>query len=361
MTHAKNSNHSKAKTTNGDFSNVYRGRSVLVTGGASFIGSHLVDRLLEFGADVVVVDDFSSGKRANLNRSADAVIELDLADRAAALAALPACEFVFHLAAVHGGRGFIDTFPELVLVNLAIDNNVYTAAAQGGARRVIHASSACVYPTGLQAREDSRHLLAEAEAGFDTPGKAFADGAYGWVKLMGEFQLEQIAQRGRFTGASARIFTAYGERENESHAAIALIAKALLRADPFPIWGTGLQTRNFTYVADTVQGLLLLGALDGDQPFQALNVGSSQHHTVLEFLDVVFSLVGWRPQEIERQTWRPVGVASRASNNDRIQALCGWEPSTSLAEGVSRTLAWYEAHSDRPDTVEALEQVLLAR
>src|SRR5262249_46548427 len=146
-----------------------------------------------------------------------------------------ACEYVFHLAAVHGGRGFIEAFPQDVLVNMAIDNNVYAAAAAAGVKKVVHASSACVYPTTLQADSSSRHLLREDEAGFDVPGKAFSDGAYGWAKLMGEYQLEQFAQQGSFIGRSARIFTAYGERENESHAAIALMAKALLRVDPYPI------------------------------------------------------------------------------------------------------------------------------
>jgi UDP-glucose 4-epimerase len=340
----------------------YARRSVLVTGGASFIGSHLVDRLLDLGADVYVVDDLSSGRRHNVaSLPDDRFVELDLADRASTFASLPACEIVFHLAAVHGGRGFIDTYPSEVLVNLGIDNNVYTACLRAGTQHVVHASSACVYPTTLQAEQTSRHLLAEGEAGFDEPGKAFADGAYGWGKLMGEFQLEQFARRGSMTGASARIFTAYGERENESHAAIALIAKAILQIDPYPIWGDGLQTRNFTYVADTVNGLLLLGTLAGREPFTVLNVGSSTHHTVLEFLETIFDVVGWRPQEIERETWRPVGVGSRASDNTRIQGLFGWEPQTPLADGVRRTVEWYAARADRPTTAEQLETLLLAR
>lgn len=334
----------------------------MVTGGASFIGSHLVERLLELGADVVVVDDFSSGTRENLAAlSSDRIVQLDLADRVRTFSELPACEIVFHLAAVHGGRGFIDTYPEQVLVNLGIDNNVYTACLRAGTQHVVHASSACVYPTTLQAKATSRHLLAEREAGFDEPGKAYSDGAYGWGKLMGEFQLEQFAKRGPMTGASARIFTAYGERENESHAAIALIAKALLHIDPYPIWGDGRQTRNFTHVADTVQGLLLLGALRDGSPFRAVNVGSSRHHTVMEFVDTVFDAAGWRPRELDLQTWRPVGVASRASDNTLIEDLFGWQPRTPLREGVGRTLEWYAARADRPQTPGELEELLLTR
>ena len=340
----------------------YCGRTVLVTGGASFIGSHLVDRLLDAGAEVHVIDDFSSGLRENIPSLPDErIVTADLADRHVTLERFPECEYVFHLAAVHGGRGFIDTFPDQVLVNLTIDNNVYTAATQVGSRHVIHASSACVYPTTLQADSASRHLLAESEAGFLIPGQAFADGAYGWAKLMGEYQAWQFALQSRFRASSARIFTAYGERENESHAAIALIAKALLHVDPYPIWGDGTQTRNFTYVADTVRGLLLLGTREDDEPFRAVNVGSSTHHTVKEFIETVFAQLDWRPDELELQTWRPVGVASRASDNALIRALFDWEPQTPLGDGVQRTLAWYADRDDRPTTADQLEDLLLAR
>ncbi len=335
---------------------------MLITGGASFIGSHLVERLWAAGADVAVADDFSSGKHENLGQFPVArIFEIDLADRVRTLRELPIAEFVFHLAAVHGGRGFIDTHGDQVLVNLAIDNNVFTSAAQSGARRVVHASSACVYPTTLQATTTSRHLLSESEAGFDQPGKAYADGAYGWCKLIGEFQLDQFAASARYTGVSARIFTAYGERENESHAAIALIAKALLRLDPYPVWGDGQQTRNFTYIADSVEGLLRLGSLAAPEPFLAVNVGSSCHHRVVDFLDVVFDTVAWRPTQVELQTGRPVGVASRASDNTLINRLVGWEPRTSLELGVAHTVQWYASHPDRPETAKDLEQLLLAR
>jgi UDP-glucose 4-epimerase len=218
-----------------------------------------------------------------------------------------------------------------------------------------------VYPITLQADPSSRRLLAEAEAGFEEPGKAFPDGAYGWAKLMGEYQLRQFALQERFRGVSARIFTAYGERENESHAAIALIAKAVLHIDPYPIWGDGRQTRNFTYVADTVQGLLLLGALRAGPEFLAVNVGTSTHQTVLELIETIFELSGWRPDRLELQTARPVGVASRASDNTLTRELFAWEPDVGLREGVGRSLAWYQARTDRPTSGQELEELLLAR
>ena len=293
--------------------------------------------------------------------SDDRIVELDLADRAATLARLPQCEYVFHLAAVHGGRGFIEGFPDQILVNLAIDNAVYEACRHAGTKRIVYASSACVYPTVLQASERDCPMLAEHQAGFDRPGDAFAEGAYGWCKLMGEFQLDQIAAPRAFTGAAARIFSAYGERENETHAVIALIAKALLRLDPFPVWGTGLQVRNFTYVADTVTGLLLLGAFQDTVPFRAVNVGSSSHCTIVEFLDLLFELLGWRP---ERDRARALARGRRRQPRQRqhaVRSLFDWEPSTSLEDGLRRTLSWYLERRDRPPSTEKLEPLLLAR
>jgi nucleoside-diphosphate-sugar epimerase len=101
--------------------------------------------------------------------------------------------------------------------------------------------------------------------------------------------------------------------------------------------------------------------LGGDHPFHAVNVGSSRHHTVREFVETVFALLEWRPDELEFQTSRPVGVASRASDNALIRKLFGWEPQVSLSEGVARTLAWYADLAGRPQTAQELDQLLLAR
>ena len=169
----------------------FQGVPVLVTGGASFIGSHLVGLLCQSGAKVTVADDFSSGKSENLAEVIQHVLVLegDLRDPSFAEKACADQELVFHLAASHGGRGYIDTHPVECVNNVMLDHLVFSAAARAGIRKVIYASSACVYPTSLQASATDRLLLAEGDANFDEPGKAFADGEYGWAKLMGELQL----------------------------------------------------------------------------------------------------------------------------------------------------------------------------
>ena len=337
----------------------YDGERVLVTGGASFIGSHLVELLLRAGARVTVADDLSSGRRGNLASVAEeiAFAEGDLRDPEFASRVVRRQDTVFHLAAMHGGRGYIDTHPVECTNNMLLDHIIFSAAANAGVERIVHASSACVYPVDLQASDSRRNLLREDDAGFDEPGRAFADGEYGWAKLMGELQLRAFHKQFGLDAVAARIFTAYGERENESHAVVALIAKAAARLDPYPVWGDGRQTRNFTYVGDTVLGLALAGRMSG---YQVLNVGSSQHHTVLELMEVIFERVDWWPEALDLQLDKPVGVRSRASDNTRIKKLTGWEPQTGLLEGVARTLDWY-VESTPPERLRDLERRLMMR
>lgn len=338
----------------------YVNRSVLVTGGASFIGSHLVDSLLDLGSSVTVLDDFSSGSKDNLRMDHEllSVQHVDLAE-SAPIDLFTGIETVFHLAAIHGGRGFIETSPAKMLKNLKIDQNVFSIAKESGVKRIVYASSACAYPTKLQETSTQRNFLSESHAGKMGEDPA-PDGLYGWMKLVGEYQLEQLFMGTGVIARSARIFTAYGERENESHAAIALIAKGVIGVDPFPVWGDGNQTRNFTYVTDTVAGLVSLGS-DNDPGFEICNVGTDQHVTIKEFINEVFEQLHWMPETIDYQLEKPVGVASRSSDNSKILAKYGWQPQVALSDGVRSTLRWYLGREDRPKTVHELEQKLLAR
>jgi nucleoside-diphosphate-sugar epimerase len=338
----------------------YMGRKVLVTGGMSFIGSHLVEALVATGAEVRVADDLSSGREENVSsvRSHIHFLLGDLREPEFARKACAGVDVVFHLAAAHGGRGYIDTHPVECLGNLALDHTIYLAAAQAGASKIVFASSACVYPTSMQDSHDSRDLLREVDASFDEAGKAFADGEYGWAKLMGEMQLRAFHRQYRIDGIACRIFTAYGERENESHAVIALIAKAAARLDPYPIWGDGLQTRNFTYVGDTVAGLLLSGArLSG---FDIINVGTTQHVRINDMVDEIFSLMGWYPNHIFHDLQKPVGVRSRAADVAKAQCVLDWSPMVPLEEGLRRTIDWYLAYSSA-ERLSSLDAFLMSR
>ncbi|MDP9292258.1 MAG: NAD-dependent epimerase/dehydratase family protein [Verrucomicrobiota bacterium] len=338
----------------------YLDRKVAVTGGASFISSHLVGLLVASGAKVTVIDDLTSGSLSHLTAVEKDIrfLEGDLRKQEFAESALHDHDCVFHLAAQHGGRGYIETHPVECVNNMLLDHTVYAAAVKGGARKIVFASSACVYPTNLQADSQSRLLLKESDANFEEPGKAFSDGEYGWAKLMGELQLRAFCKQHKIDGIACRIFTAYGERENESHAVVALIAKAVAKIDPYPIWGDGLQTRNFTYVQDTVTGMARACAkLTG---FETINVGSSQHHTIMDLIECIFKHLGWRPREIKKELDKPVGVLSRAADNSKCRQVLEWEPRYTLEEGVARTIDWY-VDTLTPERQARLEDLLLER
>jgi nucleoside-diphosphate-sugar epimerase len=335
----------------------YVGKRILVTGGASFISSHIVEALVALGASVSVADDLSSGRLEHLASVKDDVeVSVgDLRDPTFAHSVLSGINIVFHMAADHGGRGYIDTHPVQCLGNMALDHLVFSAAAESGVERIVHASSACAYPIGLQDDADDRSLLCEDQAGFDVAGKAFADGAYGWAKLMGEYQLANVVSQYGVGGVSCRIFTAYGERENESHAVVALMAKAFRRLDPYPVWGDGTQTRNFTYVADTALGMILSGAkLCEPGFFDVINVGVDTHSTINDLITEIFECAQWRPETINYELDKPVGVKSRAADCTKSKKLLGWGPSIPLADGVRATYEWYKNSADVNDDLEHL-------
>jgi len=338
----------------------YTNRSTLITGGASFIGSHLAELLVNAGAVVTVADDLSSGQLENLAAVESRVkfLKGDLREPGFVNIACNKQDIIFHLAASHGGRGYIETHPVECTNNMLLDQAVFAAAAGAGATKIIFASSACVYPTNLQSDKDSRLLLKETDANFEEPGKAFADGEYGWAKLMGELQLRAFCKQFGLSGIVCRIFTAYGERENESHAVIALIAKAAARLDPFPIWGDGLQTRNFTYVQDTVTGMALAGATFNG--FDVVNIGTDVHYTIFDVIREIFLCMQWEPREIQKQRDKPVGVNSRAADVTKCRDRLNWIPTYSFTEGIDRTVAWYlSSHKDRDH--RTLERRLMER
>lgn len=341
----------------------YSKRNVLVTGGASFIGSHLVDQLLLKGASVTVVDDLSSGTLQNLEQSMDAIqfIDGDLRDYSVGKSATEGQDIVFHLANIHGGRGFIDTHPGEIVQNFAIDGNVFRAAQENGVERVCYTSSACAYPVNLQTMDtaDNMNYLSEEMADPFTPGAALADGEYGWAKLMGEMALKGYHKQFGLKGVSCRLFTVYGPRENESHAVIALIAKAIIEQDPYEIWGTGKQSRNFTYVSDIVEGILLSAEKITD--CRAVNVGTDDAITLADAARTILDVTGHAPEEIFYDTSKPEGVSVRTASIENQKQWLGWSPRVSFAEGIAKTIEWYLGSVDRKTLVEHFETLLFER
>lgn len=331
---------------------------VLVTGGASFIGSHLVEDLVAEGADVRVADDFSSGETENLAAVEDQIeiVSGNLKDRSFADEATADIDTVFHLAADHGGRGYISNYPANCASNMALDNIVYESAAKNGVDRISFASSACTYPTDIQ---QERQRLREDMVSFEERGGAYADEVYGWAKLMGERSLQAYQEQYDIDTSIVRIFTAYGPRENETHAIVAFMAKAYAGQDPFQIWGDGEQTRNFTYVKDITRALRL--AAENITDGTPVNAGISRYVTMNEAVEIIFDELDWEPDDINYMTDKPQGVRHRAADTTRAEKLLGWEPEYTVEEGIKNTLDWYVDARDKEYVRENLETLLHER
>jgi nucleoside-diphosphate-sugar epimerase len=329
-------------------------RKVLVTGGSSFIGSHLVDKLITNGADVRVVDNLSSGKLENLSQSMDHIEfinrDLEYVSKHELKNIFKDIEAVFHLAAVHGGRGFISIHPADVMSNLSIDHHVLEECANSKVENVVFASTACVYPTKLQEEIGSQYKLKESDSNpFSLEGNLSADIEYGWGKLMGEIQLISFHKQYGLKGCPVRFVTAYGPRENETHAIIALIYKAMERMDPFEIWGDGHQERDFTYVEDIVSGCMLAGEKVSD--CTPINLGTGKKYEILDVASKIFELVGWKPSGLRFNRDKPVGALSRALDNSRAREVLSWEPKYSLNDGLRLTIDWYKKTHKKTGTV----------
>jgi UDP-glucose 4-epimerase len=346
--------------------NVKWGRKkILVTGGASFIGSHLVEKLVTYGSHVVVADNLSSGKKENLSAVLSKISFHvgDLREKHFAESMMNDVDVVFHLAANHGGRGYIATHPADCSSNMILDGIVFDAASRLGVDRVCFASSACVYPKSIQSRTNNPRknhgLLSEEMANPFVEGRAFADEEYGWAKLMGEMTLKAYYKQYGLKGVSCRIYTCFGPRENETHAIIALIAKAFIEMDPYEIWGTGEQDRNFTYVEDTVEGLIK--ATEGIVDASPVNIGTAKHIKIKDAANMILKYTGFHPKEIFFNTAKPEGVFSRAADLKRARTLLNWEPRISFESGLKRTVDWYYSTADKDEISKKLHRLLYER
>jgi nucleoside-diphosphate-sugar epimerase len=313
----------------------------VVTGGAGFIGSHLVKRLAGQGRDVVIIDNGAMGGRANLEDLGvkNEIRKIDARDFAPVRDILRGAETVFHLAARVGNINYLHGSPEnevmALQTNLAIDANVFRACREGSVKKVVYASSSAVYPIDKQQQSDV--VLSLESLSYYNP-----EGGYGWAKLLGEIQL------GWMPGAAsgiARIFNCYGENLHlgeHIHAIPDLIRKAIqYPVEEFVVWGDGRQSRDFLYVSDCVDALLELEKNAGYPPL-VLNVGSGKATTVASIAENIVKISG-KNMPIVYDTDRPVGPFSRTADISRTKARLGWEPRVDFYEGLTRTYRWVES------------------
>jgi UDP-glucose 4-epimerase len=317
----------------------------LVTGGAGFIGSHLVDRLVAEGASVTVLDDFSTGRADNLAHLSGSraltvlrgsILDADLVDRAVRETAL-----VFHLAAAVGVRHIMRDPVGAVLTNVLGTEHVLAAALRYGAR-VLFASTSEVYGRSNQIpfREDGERVL----------GPTWIHRwSYATAKSVDEHLTFAYAERGLRVSV-VRYFNSYGPRidENGYGSVIARFAVQALRGTALTVHGDGLQTRCFTFVSDSVDGTLR--AAERDEAIgRVFNIGNVEEITILDLARRIRDLLGSSsPIEfVPYDSYYPRGFQDTPRRVPEIalaRSLLGFEPKVRLEDGLARTVSWCREH-----------------
>lgn len=336
----------------------WKNKKVLITGGASFIGSNLVDRLVVLGAMVRVVDDLSSGKRENiavhLKKRSIQFIKGDLREQKITRKSLKNIDLVIHLAGDHGGRGYIDLHQAGPASNFFLDGMVFWEALKAGVKKIIFASSGCVYPKYLQDNPRKRFYLTE-----DMVGPPYdADNMYGYAKLMAELTLRSYYNEYKLKTASCRFFTVYGPRGKEDHAVMAMIAKAFIGQNPYEVWGNGEQIRNWTFVEDIVDGVILVAEKINNGI--SVNLGTMERIRVIDAVNEVLRYTGHKT-EIKLLTHMPTGPMNRVADNSLAKELLGWQPKVKFMDGLHKTIDWYFSTKNKERVKKVLHKILAER
>ena len=316
---------------------------MLVTGGAGFIGSHLVEALVAARAEVRVLDDFSTGFARNLDSLLDRIelVEGDIRDAATCQAACRGCRFVLHQAALGSVPRSIEDPATSLAVNVQGTVNVFAAAWEAGVERLVYASSSSVYG-------DSPNLpRREGEEGEP-------ESPYALSKASGERLARLFSRCYGFASIGLRYFNIYGPRQNPEGPYAAVIPRFIdtrLGGGTPTIHGDGRQSRDFTWVGDAVAAnLLALGAATADG--RAVNVASGHRTSVLELDRRIAELTGGGPPA-EHGPARPGDVAHAHADLALAARELGYSPGVQLADGLERTVAYFR--DPRPDAVPEVE------
>ncbi|WP_428234954.1 NAD-dependent epimerase/dehydratase family protein [Gracilimonas sp.] len=333
----------------------------LITGGCGFVGRNFVKRLHKTTDDTIFfIDDLSVGTHPSdwlpdgtptrkengleffgddermvfLKQDARYFIRamLDNENHINDTYGLDVTRFkdVFHFAAIVGGRAKIDGDPMLVALDLSIDAEFFLWVCRQKPNRVLYPSSSAAYPVDLQTEEDA---IALSESDIDFKNMGQPDMTYGWSKLTGEY-LAYIAAK--YYGVSVtciRPFSGYGEDQDLSYPIPAIARRAALKEDPFEVWGTGQQGRDFVHIEDVMD--CTLHAMERITDGRAINIGSGRLTTFLEIIEIFTEFAGYDP-EIKKLRDKPVGVHSRYADMSYVNEELDWKPKLSLREGMRR-------------------------
>lgn len=316
--------------------NFWKSKKVLVTGGAGFIGSYIVELLLENGANVSITSIGDNLKNVEHLAGDIEVIKVDLRNASDALLATKKKDIVLNLASRVAGIVYNSEHPVVMFnENVEISKNVLDAAYQNGVERFLVTSSACVYPRNCTIPTP------ETEGFLDDPEPSNL--GYGWAKRVAELQGRFYNQEYGARVAIARPYNAYGPRDNFdpaiSHVIPGIIKRVFDGENPLVVWGSGKQTRSFLYAADFARGLL--DVTEKYAVCDPINIGTSEEVTIGDLAKMIVKISG-KKTGIKFDTTKPDGQPRRNCDTAKAFEKTGFKAQVRLEEGLERTIEWYK-------------------
>jgi nucleoside-diphosphate-sugar epimerase len=323
-------------------------KKVMVCGAGGFIGGHLVQHLLQQGANVTRAVDVKPVDQWYQVAEGVENLSLDLREKDNCLGATEDIEIVFQLAADMGGMGFIESNKALCMLSVLTNTHMLMAARATGVQRFFYSSSACVYNGDKQ--KDAQVIPLKEEDAYP----ALPEDGYGWEKLFSERMCRHFHEDFGLETRVARYHNVYGPfgtydggREKAPAAICRKVIQAKISGDhSIEIWGDGKQTRSFMYIDDCLKGTLAILERDIHEP---VNLGSSELVTINQLVDIVENIAEVKLKRRYKLD-APKGVNGRNSDNTKIRQYLGWEPSIRLRDGLAKTFAWIESQMLSPVT-----------
>jgi len=317
---------------------------ILVTGGAGLIGSNVVKHFLNLGHEVHVADNLWRGKLENLYNNDRPIIDLssyfhqvDLQDYDSCVAVSKNIDVVIHLADIVAGINFVFS-NELFLfrANVVMNSNMLDAAILNNVKKYLYVGTACSYPEKMQSKLNPPPFKEEDAY------PASPESAYGWSKLMGEYECELAQKEGKIETGILRLHNVYGPPCEMSPEKSQVIPSLCRKAIKFPdeefiVWGSGEQRRAFLYVddvVDAIEALLEKGMNNG-----VIQIGPSESHSIADIAKKIVAISG-KDINIQFDKSKPEGDKDRSADSSKARKILGWTQKISIDEGLNLTYQW---------------------
>lgn len=320
---------------------MFEGKTFFITGSTGFVGSNLVKRLLKENATIIGSYNNTFPRIVN---SKIKYVKLDLREPGVCDIYMQKVDYVIMAAGYVGGAAAINNSPEGFLADSTMINlNTLRSAYKNGVKKCVFISSSMVYPFLKDKIDESKGFIGE-------PYRKYFSG--GWGKRIGEIFCQLYARELEqpMDVAVVRVDNIYGPyddfSEENSHVIASLIRKAVKQENPFEIWGTGKEIKDFLYIDDLINGILL--ALDYDSSYEVFNIASGCNISINSVAQIIIELCKYKPQIIYNYT-KPSTVPYKRISIEKAKTELGFTPENTIEMGLSKTILWYKKYLNKMD------------